>query len=189
MQLEERERKRLLALLNGSDKAVRLIESAISRYTLMRPIARDAAQKPTEIKKDADDLHKALQTLVRIIADSGDAWMNFKAGAGAEGLSIPLNMLTDALGPGAGEPGDALVLIAAETAADLKPGIGRPKGADNVSRIGLIFHVANAARDAGVLVSRNSKAFQEISEAVYVAAGIPQSPERDIRDYLEAFTD
>lgn len=181
MQLEERERKRLLALLNGSDKAVRLIESAITRYTLMRPISLDAAQKPTEIKKDADELHKALQTLVRIIADSGDAWMNFKAGAGAEGLSAPLEMLTDALGP--------LALVAAETATDLKPRRKRPKSEEKVSRIGLIFHVATAARDAGVLVTRNSNPFQEIAETVYMAAGIDVSPEHDIRDYLKAFAD
>jgi len=117
MQLEEQERLKLHALLNGSDKAVRQIEAAIAHYDEMRLIARAAKQIPTEVKKDADDLHKALQTIVRIIANGGDAWEFFKSNAAADGLTTPLHQLTDALGPGIGEPGDALVLIAEQNAA------------------------------------------------------------------------
>ncbi|WP_146180568.1 hypothetical protein [Limnohabitans curvus] len=189
MQLEERERLRLHALLNGSDKAVRQIEAAITHYAEMLPMARAAKQLPSEVKKDADDLHKALQTIVRIIADGGDAWEFFKSNAADEGLVKPLHQLTEALGPGAGEPGDALVLIAEQNAADLKPKKSRPRSPDKVSRFSLMFHVANAARDAGVLISRNSTAFQEITAAVFLAANIHADPDHDIREFLKTFTE
>lgn len=189
MQLEERERLRLHALLNGSDKAVRQIEAAIAHYAEMLPMARAAKQLPSEVKKDADDLHKALQTIVRIIADGGDAWEFFKSNAADDGLAKPLHQLIEALGPGAGEPGDALVLIAEQNAVELKPTKSRPRSPDKVSRFSLMFHVANAARDAGVLISRNSTAFQEITATVFSTANIHADPDHDIREFLKAFTE
>jgi hypothetical protein len=189
MQLEERERLRLHALLNGSDKAVRQIEAAITHYAEMLPMARAAKQLPSEVKKDADDLHKALQTIVRIITNGGDAWEFFKSSAAADGLTTPLHQLTEALGPGIGEPGDALVFVAEQNAADLKPTKSRPRSPDKVSRISLMSHVANAARDAGVLISRNSTAFQEITAAVFLAANIHADPDHDIREFLKTITE
>lgn len=187
-QFEEPERSRLLALLNGSEKAVRQIEEAITRYAVMLPMARAAKQKPTEVKRDADELHQALQTLVRIIGESGEAWQNVKAAAAAEGLADTVFSLAESMAPGRGEPGDTLVRVAADVADDLKPAKKRPRSPDKVSRFVLMFHTANAARDAGVLVSRNSTAFQDIAAVVFSAAGIPQDPEHDIREYLEAFS-
>jgi hypothetical protein len=199
MQLEERERLRLHALLNGSDQAVRQIEAAISHHAEMLPMARMATQKPSEIKKDADDLHKALQTIVRIIAEGGYAWERFKSNAADDGLTMPLHQLTEALGPGAGEPGDALVFVAEQNAADLKSSIGRPQGPEQISRNVLMFHLVNSAREAGVLVSRNSTAFREIVKTAYEAAGISSDHEKwghhqelpvnDIRKFFESFAE
>jgi len=50
-------------------------------------------------------------------------------------------------------------------------------------------HVANAARDAGVLISRNSKAFQEITAIVFSAAKIYLQPERGVREFVTAITE
>lgn len=187
MQLEQHDRDKMLGLLNGSAQALRKIEFAIGDYLAMLPIARQATQKPSEIKNDADELHQALQNLVRIMADDGDAWTNFKAGAVADGQGKALASLMDALGPGAGEPGDALAFVAQQTADDLKPSRKRPRSADKITRFVLVFHVANAAHESGVLVSRNSTAFREIIATVFEAANIQADPEHDIREYLKAF--
>lgn len=188
MQLNEQKRERLLALLNGSEKALRLIEAAIARYIELLPIAREAMQKPSEIKKEADDLHLALKNLVRIIASGGEAWEYFKAGAMADGLALPLHQLTEALGSGASESGEALVFAASQSADDLKPTQSRPKSADKISRFIFLFHLANAAREANVLISRNSKQFQEIIDISFEAVNIVADPEHDIRKYLQAFS-
>lgn len=192
MQFEQQERARLQALLNGSERAVRRIEDAIGRYSTMLPIARQAKQEPKEIKRDADDLHQALQTLVRIIADGGEAWTNFKASAAADGQAMPLHCLIEALGPG---PGEALARVAHETAEDLKPIKRRPRSPEKVERFVLLFHVISAATEAGVIVSRGSPAFLEIVETAYEAAGISNrakgrefglhNAENDLKEYLK----
>ena len=189
MELEQRHRESMLALLNGNAQALRKIEFAIGQYLEMLPIARLATQTPRDIKKDADELHQALQSLVRIMADDGEAWANFKAGAAADGQAAALHNLIEALGPGAGEPGEALAFAAGQTADDLKPSRKRPRSADKNTRFALMFHVANAAQDAGVLVSRNSTAFREITAIVFEAANIHADPEHDIREYLKAFAE
>lgn len=195
MQLEERERLRLHALLNGSDKAVRQIEAAIGHYAEMLPMARAAKQLPSEVKKDADDLHKALQTIVRIIADGGEAWDNFKARASEEGLAAPLHCLAEALGTGAGEPGEALASVAQQNAADMKPTRNRPRSPEKAERFVLLFHMIDAANDAGVPVSRSNVDFLEIIETAYEAAGISNrthgrefglhNAENDLKEYLK----
>lgn len=195
MQFKQEERARLQALMNDSERAVRRIEDAINRYSVMLPIARRAKQKPGEIKKDADDLHQALQTLVRIIADGGDAWSNFKAGAAADDLAMPLHCLIEALGPGAGEPGEALTRVAKETVEYLKPTKSRPRSPDKAERFVLMFHLIVAANEAGVPVSRNNHAFMEIIETAYEAAGISNraarrefglhNAENDLKEYLK----
>lgn len=187
MQLDQPNRDKMLALLNGSAQGLRKIEFAIGNFLAMLPIARQATQTPSDIKKDADELHQALQSLVRIIAADGDAWSNFKAAAAADGQAAALASLIEALGPGAGEHGEALAFVAGQTADDLKPSRKRPRSADKNTRFALMFHVANAAQDAGVLVSRNSTAFREITAIVFEAANIHADPEHDIREYLKAF--
>lgn len=189
MQLEQHDRDKMLGLLNGNAQALRKIESAIGEYLAMLPIARQAKQNPSEIKKDADELHLALQNLVRIMADDGDAWTNFKAGAVADGQGKALASLMDALGPGAGEPGDALAFVAQQTADDLKPVRKRPRSTDKITRIVLVFHVANAARESGVEIARKNAAFREIIATVFEAANIHADPEHDIREYVQAFAE
>lgn len=199
MQLEQHDRDKMLALLNGNAQALRKIEFAIGQYLEMLPIARQAKQEPREIKNDADELHQALQSLVRIMADDGEAWTNFKAGAAADGQASALHNLIEALGPGAGEPGEALAFAAAQTADDLKPSRKRPRSAEKSTRFVLMFHVANTAQEAGVLVSRNSTAFREIIETAYEAAGISNrthgrefglyNAENDLKEYLKAFAE
>lgn len=187
MQFKQDERARLQALLNDSESAVRRIEDAISRYSAMLPIARQAAQKPSEIKKDADDLHQALQTLVRIIADEGNAWGNFKACAADDGLAAPLHHLIEALGPGESEPGEAMARAAAQSASELQPTKGRSRTPDKAERFVLMFQVGAAAREAGVLISRNSAALRQIVEVAFAAANIQADPEHDIRTFLKSF--
>jgi hypothetical protein len=195
MQFKEQERARLQALLNDSERAVQRIEESIGRYQTMLPIARLVEQKPSEIKKDAEDLHQALQTLVRIIANGGEAWDNFKASAAEEGLAAPLHCLAEALGTGVGEPGEALASVAQQNAADMTPTRSRPRSPEKAERFVLLFHVIGAANDAGVPVSRSNADFLEIIETAYEAAGISNrthgrefglhNAENDLKEYLK----
>ncbi len=189
MQFEKQERAQLLALLNGSERAVQRIEEAIGRYITMLPMALQATQKPSEAKKEADRLRQALQTLVGIIADGGEAWNNFRAYAADDGLAVPLHHLIEALGPGANESGEALARVAAQSAIEMTPSGGRRRGPEKAERFILLFHVSNAARDAGVLISRNSAAFRKITEAAFRAANVDSDPEHDIREYLKTLTE
>lgn len=186
--MREQDRAELLRLLNGSVKALRRIEGAVARYRADLPTEIEREQTPTQIAEDAKRLHNAIQTIAGLIASGGDAWLAFKencASDGAEGVQA-LHHLVEALGAGRGESGHLLTAAAAVTADELKPTRKRPKSAAKAVRFALVFHTAQAAADAGVLVSRSSASFQQIMAAVFHAANIVADPDHDIREYLKA---
>ena len=186
--MREQDRAELLRLLNGSEKAVRRIDGAVARYRSDLPTEIEREQTPTQIAEDAKRLRQAIHTIASLIASGGDAWLAFKencASDGATGVQA-VHHLVEALGPGPGEPGDLLTAAAAVTADELKPTRKRPKSAAKAVRFALVFHTAQAATDAGVLVSRSSAAFQQIMAVVFHAANIVADPDHDIREYLKA---
>ncbi len=186
--MREQDRAELLRLLNGSEKAVRRIDGAVARYRSDLPTEIEREQTPTQIAEDAKRLRQAIHTIASLIASGGDAWLAFKencASDGATGVQA-VHHLVEALGPGPGEPGDLLTAAAAVTADELKPTRKRPKSAAKAVRFALVFHTAQAATDAGVLVSRSSAAFQQIMAAVFRSANIVADPDHDIREYLKA---
>ncbi len=183
------DRAELLQLLNGSDKALRRIEEAIVRFNADLPTELKREQTPTQIAEDAKSLHHAIQTIISLIATNGDAWLTFKDFCAADGVDSirALNHLAEALDTsGIGSPGELLLAASEMAADDLKPIRKRPKSAAKAVRFSLVFHTAQAASEAGVLISRSSTTFQKIMSSVFRAANIMADPEHDIREFLKA---
>ena len=181
--MKDRDRVELLRLLNGSENALSWVTNAIARYRDDLPVEIEREQTPTAIATDAKKLHQALRTIAEQIASDGDAWMTFKQNCAIEGAQAiaALHHLTEALGPGSNEPAEWLISAAEITADELKPTRKRPKSAAVAVRYNLLHHVAFAARNAGVSVSRNSSAFQKIAAISYRLANIYTDPDGDIK--------
>ena len=186
MELSQHDRGRLFDLFGGNEPAIRQIEFAVSHYPLARQHARDRWKKPAEIKKEADVLHQALRTLATAASTNSEAWQSFKWAAIDQGLIREFQALQGAVGNGAGEPGEALVFAAQESAECLKPKKGSPGIPDKEARLSFMLNIVNAARLAGIAVTRADSTFREIAEIAYRSANVTADPEHDIRDFLKA---
>lgn len=177
------QRATLLRLLRGSQRALREVEAAVWRYQAERAAMRLRGPARGSRNRDAEALHQALQTLVRIASQGGAAWAGFLEQSAASGRLAPSTL--GALQDLASEPGRALADAAARSARSLAPTRGRPVSEERGLRLQLISSATLAAVRTGLHTTTSGAGrYRLLIEGVFEIAGIPQSPDHDVRHYL-----
>lgn len=177
------QRATLLRLLQGSQRAMQEIEAAVRRYQEARAAIRLRSPARGGRNRDAEALHQALQTLVRIASEGGAAWTGFLGQSAAIDQLAPSTL--GALQDLASEPGHALVDAASRSARNLAPTRGRPISEERILRLQLISSATLAAARTGLHTTISGAGrYRLLIEGVFEIAGIPQSPDHDVRHYL-----
>lgn len=172
---DNKDRRRLLELLNRSEQRLSELERAVSFFKSARDPITDSTESPTQIKRDLEDIKAAIQMLTVFQSEGGTAWALFKGEALDE--IDRLRSLSHALDDG------RLQYAAEQAQRNYQAERGRPPSPHVSNRKQLFNSVLRVAEHEGIAASRDGE-FMEIVETVYGAIG-ESGAEGDIREHLK----